>query len=235
MSSYQPGELLDVVIKGARVMAAGDPADDRTLRLGSTRITLLGSTISSERIAPAEWPPAAGDVWADRDGDRWFASASANGSVMTSASGLKRNDSMFLHDFGPVVLTDRPGWTRPDPWASEPDPWSLAVPVNAVARVEEVAAGLECMAALIRANPHLVGEYVYPSLSWNIALGDLVDIASDPAWSQTDRDVEYKGQTSTHFTITRDFGPLSVSLTHVAIAPAKAAAAEVGERMDVSP
>lgn len=78
---FQPGEIVDITIKGARVE---EPTDDQ----GNLEFTYSGDeglvsfegvvvpladAVTVERVAPAEWPPRPGDLWRDRDGDAWYA------------------------------------------------------------------------------------------------------------------------------------------------------------------
>lgn len=74
MSDYQPGEIVDVTIRGARVQdvfLAGV-----VLRLppdGETFEVPLCDEITVERVAPEQWPPQPGDVWATPAGVTLFA------------------------------------------------------------------------------------------------------------------------------------------------------------------
>lgn len=86
--SYQPGEIVDITIKGARVIDAAETAhragsavhevlvfryaDDSDETMGRVVYT-AAKGVSVERVAPAEWPPQPGDLWRDRDGTLWFA------------------------------------------------------------------------------------------------------------------------------------------------------------------
>lgn len=89
MAEFRDGEIVDVAIKGARVVNSyptrrdhedtglvlvvqltddtGALADGR-----SVAVNLKSPGVSVTRVAPAEWPPQVGDLWRDRDGDLWF-------------------------------------------------------------------------------------------------------------------------------------------------------------------
>lgn len=82
--AFQLGEVVEVHIDLARVAHLyGEPGTDLSsigLRMenpnAESSVTLVvpvgwpGVTIN--RTAPAEWPPAPGDVWQDSGGDWWF-------------------------------------------------------------------------------------------------------------------------------------------------------------------
>lgn len=73
MSGFQVGEIVDITVKGARVMAPKPGIDDvltlayeevqpgvfATLELRRPR----AGSVTIERSAPAEWPPVPGDMW----------------------------------------------------------------------------------------------------------------------------------------------------------------------------
>ena len=73
MSTYQPGEVVDIAIKGARV---GHPAANGFLNVfvdGVPHTIDLVDAVTVERRAPADWPPRPGDIWAGPANERWFA------------------------------------------------------------------------------------------------------------------------------------------------------------------
>lgn len=130
---YRVDELLDVQIRHARVRAV----DDRGglyLGYGAGNDELLvdpaHAAITVTRVAPAEWPPQAGDVWTDRDGEEWFARVETDGSdeygllVRANARagyqyGTRADD--VLASYGPMRLERRRGWTpTPTPTDAEP-------------------------------------------------------------------------------------------------------------------
>ena len=71
------GERVTVVVRGAQVEAlyptaasVGGAHLDVVLRHGPNRFTLdvQAAGVDVQRVAPATWPPADGDVWSDRHG-----------------------------------------------------------------------------------------------------------------------------------------------------------------------
>jgi hypothetical protein len=77
MTNYAIGEIVDITIKGARI-ARKDSTDRIWFTLGETGegwIPNVGgdASVSVVRVAPAEWPPRAGDLWRDRIGMLHFA------------------------------------------------------------------------------------------------------------------------------------------------------------------
>lgn len=92
-SDFRDGEIVDITIKGARVVNSygtgiGTP-DGRRMDTGtvlvvkvdgpsrddrSVAVNMASPGVTVERAAPAEWPPRAGDLWRRDDlGDVWFA------------------------------------------------------------------------------------------------------------------------------------------------------------------
>jgi hypothetical protein len=77
---FKVGELVDITIRCARVVpAAVDPDAMPYIKVHvGTEEFLMEIPVSSlavtvERVAPAEWPPVAGDLWRDARGGLWFA------------------------------------------------------------------------------------------------------------------------------------------------------------------
>ena len=77
------GDLVDVVIRGARVYSPrdqeADPGTDFvtveiTTHDGSTQLVGIPEApgVTVKRTAPAEWPPQPGDLWRDKHGALWF-------------------------------------------------------------------------------------------------------------------------------------------------------------------
>jgi hypothetical protein len=68
-ANFQPGELRDITIKGARVHDSNDFWV--TISIPGTphdgRVDLpLVPAVTTEQTAPAEWPPQVGDLWIGR-------------------------------------------------------------------------------------------------------------------------------------------------------------------------
>ncbi|MGI5418689.1 hypothetical protein [Actinomadura luteofluorescens] len=72
----KPGEYVDVAIKGVRVVEQ-DEHGCVTVRAdahdGGPAHWPMPPQAAVSRVAPAEWPPRAGDLWRDRHGVVWFA------------------------------------------------------------------------------------------------------------------------------------------------------------------
>lgn len=68
--TYRVGELVNVAIMGARVMGIDDVGLVR-LSIGNWQpiVNLRTAGVTVTRVAPADWPPRAGDVWNDNDQD----------------------------------------------------------------------------------------------------------------------------------------------------------------------
>lgn len=79
MSEFQPGEIVNITIKGARIEEPTDEVGnlEYTYPAGLSRfegvVVPLAESVTVERVAPAGWPPQPGDLWKDRDGTLWFA------------------------------------------------------------------------------------------------------------------------------------------------------------------
>jgi hypothetical protein len=83
---YAVGEIVDITIKGARVVGnashngfmtvsylVDDPASHHDA-LGPARAQAPiqeGYAVTVDRVAPAEWPPRVGDIWGMRGGSRF--------------------------------------------------------------------------------------------------------------------------------------------------------------------
>jgi hypothetical protein len=92
MTDFKPGEIVDITIKGACVTncypTAHEDADGTRTDTGTVLVVSLDGArrddrsvavniatpgVTVERVAPAEWPPRAGDLWRDRHGHLHFA------------------------------------------------------------------------------------------------------------------------------------------------------------------
>lgn len=82
--TYVPGEIIDITIKGARVVEVcrhGDGNGDdlrftyeaKDGHASHSAVWADAPGVTVERVAPAEWPPQPADLWRDREGDLWFA------------------------------------------------------------------------------------------------------------------------------------------------------------------
>ncbi len=123
MSTYQPGEIVDVTIRGARIMEPR-PGLDHILTLAYAQaepgvwatISLTrpaDDTVTIERVAPAEWPPQPGDLWRDRVGELWFvhhAPHQPKGPLWGRTTGGARWTDIaewLAKDNGPLTLVHR--------------------------------------------------------------------------------------------------------------------------------
>lgn len=109
MSTYQPavGELVDVTITGARVALMDTYAytlvDNKGRELALPR-QFAGATLAAAAV-PAQWPPQIGDIWEDREGDRYFAIDNQPGVGLVEQVGGGINDPDDLHEmYGPLRL-----------------------------------------------------------------------------------------------------------------------------------
>lgn len=77
MSDYKVGEVVDITIKGARIIEVSGQSIVYTYpglhTLARSAVAPDAEAVTVERVAPAEWPPRKGDLWRDRQGDLWFA------------------------------------------------------------------------------------------------------------------------------------------------------------------
>lgn len=71
MGEYQPGDLVDITIRGARITKVRDEAIEVDYgEHWSAAVSVLADAVSIERAQPANWPPMVGDLWAGgRDGE----------------------------------------------------------------------------------------------------------------------------------------------------------------------
>lgn len=80
MSEFKPGEIVNITIKGARVVDVTKLGEcelgvtfDCNFGLYPLTVPLGPAGVTVERVAPAEWPPRPGDLWRDQRGNVWFA------------------------------------------------------------------------------------------------------------------------------------------------------------------
>ncbi|WP_141576075.1 hypothetical protein [Actinomadura sp. WMMA1423] len=80
---FKRGEFVDIAIKGVRVAAehkglvsiVADHPD------GEPAHYAMPPQAKVTRVAPAEWPPRAGDLWRDCENDVWFAVEDSDGEI----------------------------------------------------------------------------------------------------------------------------------------------------------
>ncbi len=127
-TTLQPGDVVDITIRNARIVdVTGDkvryqtPARDAPV----VHIVHLGPDwplVTATRVAPAEWPPRAGDVWRDRSGGTWHAlqHLPKHGGVRLfattgSAQAVPWEPARILADHGPMEIAFR------EPQRKDPD------------------------------------------------------------------------------------------------------------------
>lgn len=111
---FQPGELIDLTIRGARV--SDKHVQDKYLFLSVGEETFhlpvrLLARANVQRVAPAEWPPQVGDVWEDATGVQWFTRYYEGEPYFVSTAGGHDDASGVLDSVGPMTLVYRKGWT----------------------------------------------------------------------------------------------------------------------------
>jgi hypothetical protein len=119
VSDFQPGEIVDITIKGVRVewvnstdmnVWATDEVDtDTGVNLGE-RITIshVAPNITVTRVAPVDWPPRVDDLWRDSLGNVWFATAARQGRPMlTNRHGTSSDANQVNQAYGLMVLVHR--------------------------------------------------------------------------------------------------------------------------------
>lgn len=156
-TTYVPGEVVDVLIKGATVEGTSISTGELTIAVGADpEITLPPShRITITRVASAEWPPRDGDIWSDRDGGEWVAQYALD-RKMTLTSLIPGGERMVrpdraLTNAGPLTLVRRRGWTPAEPV----DPEEPADPTEAEERAAAIAS-VRQLADLLEAHPELM-------------------------------------------------------------------------------
>lgn len=104
------GERIRVVYDSARVEAVAD-VGLMHVSIGNwhTVVNLRNSGVTIERIGPAGWPPQAGDIWADKDGDEWVTLEDSGvvSIVLVDGPTWNREPDEFHKDYAPVRLIRR--------------------------------------------------------------------------------------------------------------------------------
>lgn len=117
---FRVGELVDVTIRDARVERVHD--DGLRLDVGGAGINIpvvlpsASASITTERVAPADWPPITGDLWRDEQSSLWFiqnAESSSGFNLRAVPAFLGADDDTaltpaeLLAACGPLVLVHR--------------------------------------------------------------------------------------------------------------------------------
>lgn len=126
-TGFEAGELVNVHINGVRY-AADDPGYGVRFDAADPDLSFWlkpGLPHVIERVAPKEWPPQPGDIWADRDGADWVARIEPNRNdvyrtllarVDASKGGRWGGEPADVAaNHGPMTLAYRRGWTPGQP------------------------------------------------------------------------------------------------------------------------
>jgi hypothetical protein len=122
VSRFQPGEIVEIRIPRAKVIKAANltednpgpdaPASDLYVEIDEAldlRIALPLSQIRVSRVAPKEWPPQPGDLWATADDTRWLACAGDDDYVYLTGRLGGIEPDVALEAYGPLRLLYREG------------------------------------------------------------------------------------------------------------------------------
>jgi hypothetical protein len=221
---YEPGELVDLAIRGARVVET--TSGHLQLEVGGGDLfiaTVMLPSVYIVRVAPKEWPPRPADVWVSEDGRLWFARASEDyrddEARMVSADPDSPSESAgtVLNHFGQMRLVYRQGWspeTSPAGRDTETAPEASAVATTgqpADMRAETVA-GLRAAADLIESTPDLPMPRYAVDFGW--ALGSADEARTAAAVLDVPL-VEEPVGANAHYRVKRSFGPIEMKLSHV--------------------
>jgi hypothetical protein len=113
--SFQPGDIVNVRIVGARYEGAGDDGP-RFRTADGAQILYVRKEFHAivERSAPEGWPPQIGDIWCDRDGAEWIARGQTDGSltfipIQYESGKILDSPDGAAHYHGPMTLVRRAG------------------------------------------------------------------------------------------------------------------------------
>jgi hypothetical protein len=166
---YQPGEIVDIVIRGARVLNCDGGSLVYEYREGARtdreEVQHEFSAVEITRLVPAEGPPKAGELWEDAHGVRYLATEYAGGIRLHSgAPGGTGYEVAFLHHhYGPIkrVLAardDELGSEEITPTIAHHVLWHYGEP-----GMEPGSFTKDLIALIARADPHnrrrLAAEY----------------------------------------------------------------------------
>lgn len=118
MLTVKPGELIDILLKDVEVVTAGSPSLEVLYRAGANReahalyINPDSPNLVVTRVAPAEWPPQIGDVWADAHGREWWCrTGDEDEAYLQSQKGGVDDPTWVMRQYGPMTLAYRKGWS----------------------------------------------------------------------------------------------------------------------------
>jgi hypothetical protein len=153
---FEPGELVDITIRGARVRDMDADYDrrypgDLPVMLSDGRKGRIPDVaeVTVTRVAPKEWPPQPGDVWRNEHGVKLFATEPFEGQTdlrSTRGDVFEKSETALEH-LGPLKLVYREGWSP------EPAPAAEVETPEKLDKRAEVIAGLREMADWFEGNP----------------------------------------------------------------------------------
>lgn len=156
---FAEGELVTVQIKNARVVGTGLASLPNVIletenQFGPWTFEVPTSYpgVDVTRVAPAEWPPQPGDIWADHSNYKW-AGLIWDGGVklypVEQAAATREWPESVMDQCGPMRLLYRDGWTpATDTAPAEPEPGQDD-------ERAELVAGYRALADFIAAHPGL--------------------------------------------------------------------------------
>lgn len=106
--TYQRGELVDIVIRGARVLNCDGGSlvyeYSEGARTDREEVQYEFSTVEITRLVPAEGPPKPGELWEDAHGVRYLAIEYAGGVRLHSGApgGTGYEAAYVHHTYGPI-------------------------------------------------------------------------------------------------------------------------------------
>ena len=113
MSGFRPGEIVDITIKGVRVVSHPSASLVRIADEHGATFDMPAQA-AIERLTPEHWPPMTGDIWEDGDGRQWFVQ-NRHGDLRLIPLYVELNEDVLMADLpdhfrdysGPVRLVYR--------------------------------------------------------------------------------------------------------------------------------
>lgn len=158
---FEPGELVNVTIRNARYDGPG-LVGAHSIAVGSD-VYDVPYTAVVERVAPKEWPPQTGDIWADRNQNEWLGERIVPAGIdvetrhtlllisSQDVCGYRDEADAVASDVGPMRLVRRRGWTPVEPS-------TVDEPERVDARTA-TAAGLQAFAELVATRTDIEVPY----------------------------------------------------------------------------
>lgn len=107
--TYQPGETVDIVIRGARVLHCDGGSlvyeYSEGARTDREEVQYEFAAVEITRRVPAGGPPKAGELWQDNRGHRWLAVETSAGEVRlhNGGSGTPWPVAQVHGEYGPIA------------------------------------------------------------------------------------------------------------------------------------